>query len=185
MIPATPASPASSAASPPTATRAIDYARPVFVENQRFSKWWVWVLLLIPAAVVVVTCIYFLSRFPSRPAQALLFPLAVSLAAPALMMLMRMNLVISGQAVVARFFPLRRRIEIAEIASFRVITYTIRDFGGWGIKWARDGTLVLNVSGNRAIRIHRRNGKSLILGTQRPDDFAAALAELGVPREAD
>ena len=82
-------------------------------------------------------------------------------------------------------FPLRRRIAIAEIASFRALTYTLRDFGGWGIKWARDGSLVLNVSGNRAIRINRRRGKSLILGTKRPDEFAAALEGLGVPREPD
>jgi hypothetical protein len=170
---------------PPPARQPLEYARPLFAESQAFSKRWVWVLLLLPAAVVLVTCIYFWSRFPLRRANALLFPLAVSLAAPALMMLIRMTVVVTGQSVTARFFPLRRRIAISEIASFRAITYTLRDFGGWGIKWAHDGSLVLNVSGNRAIRINRRRGKSLILGTQRPAEFAMALEELGVAREPD
>jgi len=170
---------------PPSIGRPLDYARPLFAESQTFNKWWLWVLLLIPGAVVLVTCIYFWTRFPVRRANALLFPLAVSLAAPAILMGMRMSVAVTSQSLAAKFFLLRRRIAIAEIASFRSITYGLRDFGGWGIKWARDGSLVLNVSGNRAIRINRRRGKSLILGTQRPEEFAAALEELGVVREPD
>jgi hypothetical protein len=169
----------------PPARRPLDYARPLFAESQAFTKWRIWVLLLIPAAVVLVTFIYVWTRFPLRRSNALLFPLGISLAAPALLMLMRMSVVVTSESLTARFFPLRRRIAIADIASFRAITYTLRDFGGWGIKWARDRSLVLNVSGNRAMRINRRRGKSLILGTQRPEEFAAALEELGVAREAD
>ena len=139
--------------------------------------------MLIPMSASVVVVVIFISQPRSR--GALLFPMMLSLTVPVMMATMRMSVVVTSEQVTARFFPLRRRISIAEIASFRAMTYTLRDFGGWGIKWARDGSLVLNVSGNRAIRINRRRGKSLILGTQRPDEFAAALEALGVPREPD
>ena len=165
----------------------IDYARPRFIENQRFTQWWVWAVMIVPALIAVGTIIYFvakLSLFSAR-LHMLLLTLAIPLAVPALFFVMRLNIVLTSQHLTARFFPMRRRIELSDMTSFRAITYTLRDFGGWGIKWARDGSLVLNVSGNRAIRINRRSGKSLILGTQRADDFAAALEELGITREPD
>jgi hypothetical protein len=172
---------------PRPASAPIDYARPVFLEDQRFSQWWIWVLLLVPVAISIVTMTFFLARVSiwSRQLHALMAALALPLATPILFLAMRMNVVLTGQRLTARFFPIRRRIELADITSFRVIAYTLRDFGGWGIKWARDRSLVLSVSGNRAIRINRRSGKSLILGTQRPDEFAAVLQELGVARELD
>jgi hypothetical protein len=165
----------------------IDYARPVFVENQRFTQWWVWVILMIPTVLAIGVLVYFAVRLSpwSYRLRSMLPAMALSLATPTLFFVLRMNVVLTGQRLTVRFFPIRRRIDVAEITSFRAITYTLRDFGGWGIKWARDRTLVLNVSGNRAIRINRRSGKSLILGTQRPEEFAAALMELGVRREPD
>ena len=165
----------------------IEYARPLFVENQRFTQWYVWVLLLAPVAVSIGMLVFVLARTSiwSRRFHILLATLALPLATPILFFAMRMNVVLTGERLTARFFPIRRRLDLTDVTSFRVITYTVRDFGGWGIKWARDGSMVLNVSGNRAIRINRRNGKSLILGTQRADDFAAALQELGVTREPD
>ena len=174
--------PPPSSASPP-----IDYARPIFVENQRFTQWWLWVVLLVPVAISLGTMAFFLSRVSvwSRQLHVLMAALALPLATPVLFLAMRMNVVLTGQRLTARFFPIRRRIEIVDVTSFRVLTYTIGDFGGWGIKWARDRSMVMSVSGNRAIRVNRRTGKSLILGTQRPDDFAAALQELGVTREPD
>jgi len=165
----------------------IEYARTLFAEQQRFTQWWLWVMLSLPVALSIGFSAYFLAHLSifSRRLHLLLMVMSLSFITPILFFGLRMSVVVTSQHLTARFVPLRRRIAISDIASFRVLTYTIRDFGGWGIKWARDGTLVLNVSGNRAVRINRRKGKSLILGTQRPDEFAAALTEMGVPREPD
>jgi len=168
---------------PPATNPPLEYARPMFVEIQRITQWWVWALMLIPMALALFVVVLFLARPQLR--GALLLPVALSVTVMAMTLTMRLGVAVTSQQVIARFLLLRRRIAISEIASFRSITYGLRDFGGWGIKWARDGTLVLNISGNRAIRIKRRRGKSLILGTQRPDEFAAALQALGVPREPD
>jgi hypothetical protein len=165
----------------------VDYARPLFVEYQRFTQWYLSVLLLVPVAISIGMMAFFLSRISvwSRQLHMLLVALALPLATPILFLAMRMNVVLTGERLTVRFFPVRRRVALEDVTSFRVITYTIRDFGGWGIKWARDRSMVLNVSGNRAIRINRRSGKSLIIGTQRAEDFAAALEDLGVQREPD
>jgi len=168
---------------PPATNPPLEYARPMFVEIQRITQWWVWALMLIPMALALFVVVLFLARPQLR--GALLLPVALSVTVMAMTLTMRLGIAVTSQQVIARFFLLRRRIAISEIESFRAITYTLRDFGGWGIKWARDGSLVLNISGNRAIRLNRRSGKALILGTQRPDEFAAALEALGVPREPD
>ena len=137
--------------------------------------------------VAVGFIVYFVSRLSvySRQLHVLLLAMSLTLATPVLLLVLRMSVVLTGEHLTVRFFPIRRRIELADITSFRAITYTLFDFGGWGIKWGRDGSLVLNVSGNRAIRINRRSGKSIIIGTQRVDDFATALDALGVKRDSD
>jgi hypothetical protein len=111
--------------------------------------------------------------------------MSLSFITPILFFGLRMSVVVTSQHLTARFVPLvvgsRSRTSPRSACSLT----RSRDFGGWGIKWARDGTLVLNVSGNRAVRINRLKGKSLMLGTQRPMNSRTALTEMGVPREPD
>ena len=172
---------------PPAEPQPIDYARPLFVEDQRFTQWWLWIVLVLPAALAAGVIVFLAWRglIWTSPGRKLLLAMALPLAVPVLFAVLRMNVVLTGQRLTVRFFPVRRRIDVADIRSFRPLTYTLRDFGGWGMKRAKDGSMVLNVSGDRAIRINRRSGKSLIIGTQRAEAFAAALEALGVAREPD
>lgn len=73
-------------------------------------------------------------------------------------------------------FPLyRRRIPLAEIARAEAVTYSpLADYGGWGIRWGRNGAAV-NARGCRGVLLTLRCGKRLLIGSQRPDALAAAL----------
>ena len=73
-------------------------------------------------------------------------------------------------------FPLyRRRIARAAIASAEAVTYSpIADYGGWGIKWGRGG-IALNARGNRGVQLTLRDGRRVLIGSQKPDALAEAL----------
>ena len=73
-------------------------------------------------------------------------------------------------------FPLfLRRIRLDEIASAQADTYApIREYGGWGIKGV-PGNSALNARGNRGVRLTLRDGRRVLIGSQRPEELAEAL----------
>jgi hypothetical protein len=77
-----------------------------------------------------------------------------------------------------RFFPLHRRtqhIRTDEIESCEVMTYRpIRDFGGWGIRRGPKGR-AYNVFGNRGAYLTFRDGKRLLVGSQKPQMLVDAI----------
>lgn len=74
-------------------------------------------------------------------------------------------------------FPLyRRSIARADIVSFEAVTYSpLAEYGGWGIKWGRSG-LALNARGDRGVRLMLTDGRRVLVGSQRAEELAAALA---------
>ncbi len=75
-------------------------------------------------------------------------------------------------------FPLyRRRIRLADITAAEAVTYSpLVEYGGWGIK-GLPGNSAINARGNRGVRLTLRDGRRILIGSQRPDELAAALAE--------
>jgi hypothetical protein len=71
----------------------------------------------------------------------------------------------------------RRLIPLDQIRGVEVVHYRPWiDCGGWGIRRMRDGTRVLNARGNRAVRIILNDGTRYLIGSQRPEELAMALA---------
>jgi len=69
----------------------------------------------------------------------------------------------------------RTRIDAAQWRSWEPTTFdAVRDFGGYGLR--RDGTTRAYVAaGSRGIRLTLTDDSLVILGTDRPNDLAAAL----------
>jgi len=87
---------------------------------------------------------------------------------------------VTRDAVEVRFgylLPMyRRTIARADIAEARAETYSpIGEFGGWGIR-GLGGNVALNARGNRGVRLTLRDGRRILIGSQRPEELAAALA---------
>ena len=74
------------------------------------------------------------------------------------------------------FLPLyRRRIPLTKIESAEAVTYApIAEYGGWGIRgWGAN--TALNARGNRGVRLTLRDGRRVLVGSQRPDALANAV----------
>jgi len=56
-----------------------------------------------------------------------------------------------------------------------VLTYSpISDYGGWGIRYGSIGK-AYNVSGNRGVQLELLNGERILIGSQKPEELAAAI----------
>jgi hypothetical protein len=77
-----------------------------------------------------------------------------------------------------RFFPFHRRprvIDLENIESVEAVRYSpLRDYGGWGIRHGSAGK-AYNVSGNQGVVLRLKNGKTVLLGSQRYEELAAAI----------
>jgi hypothetical protein len=113
---------------------------------------------------------------PSRVTGASLIVVGVTCAVIFLVPWLRVE--VQGATLSYRFFPLQRKpriVDLREIRAARAVTYRpIRDYGGWGIRLGAKGW-AYNVSGDRGVELEMTNGTLLLIGSQRPEDLAAAI----------
>lgn len=72
-------------------------------------------------------------------------------------------------------FP-RKSWPVSEIASCEAVTYRpLVHYGGWGWKWSLRRGPAYTMRGNRGVMVRRTNGKQFLIGSQRPEELAAAI----------
>jgi len=67
-----------------------------------------------------------------------------------------------------------------EISSFEVRKYKpIKEYGGWGIKQGKKTVgKAYNVHGNLGLQLYLKNGKKVLIGTQRGEAIARAMTKM-------
>jgi hypothetical protein len=147
----------------------------IFEENQSFRQPWLWTLMLASLAGLVAALVLVPeARVP------LLIVLGFSLAAFLLLFSMKMTVRVGDEFIYIRFFPIwKKTIPLAEIVRSEVRTYRpILEYGGWGIRYSPYGKgWAYNVSGNQGVQLELVNGKRILIGSQRAEELARAIAE--------
>jgi hypothetical protein len=155
---------------------------PLFREEQWFSPWLFW-----PQAMGIPLFGFALFLFTGEP-LALLVALVVGSLFIALFLLMRLITEVHEDGVYVRLFPMPfRRIAVADIASASPRTYRpIREYGGWGIRITWRHGRAYNARGNQGVQLVLKGGRRVLIGSQQPEDLAAAIAACqlaGVPAD--
>jgi hypothetical protein len=167
---------------------------PLFHEEQQFRQPWLWVLLgtvgLAQLAIFgygMVSQLVFGRPWGDRPMgdlPLLIVGCSVLLTWVVLLLLFSaMGLVteVRGDGLRLRFFPFHLRplvFQPGELRSWVAVTYSpLWEYGGWGIRWSPKGK-AYNVSGNRGVMLTFRDGRRLLVGSQKPEELAAALGRM-------
>ena len=80
-----------------------------------------------------------------------------------------------------RFGFLRHVVDLSEVVAVEVVDYRpIRQFGGWGWRWGREGTRQFAMSGATAVKVTQADDRAVFLGSDDPANLAAAI-ERAVP----
>lgn len=157
----------------------------VFEEKQSMIRyWWIIIPLLLPVIIVVLAGI----QATDAAEKAEIFSsLWVVLGVDGLIMflfnIMRLHNRIDRSGVSFSYTPFIRlqQYNWQDIEKVWVRKYKpIAEFGGWGIKSinrAKKG-VAYNVWGNKGLQLELKNGKKILIGTQKPDEMAAFLKRL-------
>jgi len=141
---------------------------PVFRERQQFRQLWLWGLLGGLAFLMVVLG-------PEAWAGVIILS-----AVGGLVYSLRLETEVRTDGIYVKMWPIHwsfRRIPWSEIERYESTRYRpLREFGGWGIRWV-PGKLAYNVSGNRGVWIERMDGRTILIGSQRAEEFARAIDE--------
>lgn len=144
-------------------------SRVYFKEIQKFTQWWLWLLLLSVGALL----------FYAGPANlGALILIVISL----LFLSLRLITTVDEQGIRFRFFPfVKRTYRWDEIRSARLVNYGF--VGGWGIRLFTSYGTIYNVGGNKGLAVELKNGKKFCLGTQKPQELQEIL--LLIPSKND
>ncbi len=160
-----------------------DCASAFFREDQRFKQWWVWLLVIVAAASAwwaMVQQVVLDKPFGENPAPdwgVWLFFVLAGLAFPLLMGSIRLRTEVTADRVSIRYRPfVRRSIPLAEIEQATARTYhPVREYGGWGVKGWSSRNIAYNVSGSQGVQLRLKDGRRVLLGSQRTEELARII----------
>ena len=153
-------------------------------EVQRVTQWWVWGLVLLLAAFAVwgfVQQVVFDKPFGSHPAPDLavvILLIVFGLGLPAFLLSFHLKVDVTDEAIRLRVFPIwSRTISLSNIRECRPRVYRpLLEYGGWGIRWTPHRGWAYNVSGNGGVQLTLAKGRPVLIGSQQPEQLAAAIA---------
>ncbi|MCX7015272.1 MAG: DUF6141 family protein [Candidatus Sumerlaeota bacterium] len=165
---------------------------PLFREEQRLNQLWLWritqlilvitFLVVVGAGVAVVAMeLRHPSPFGAREAVLNLAILAAVALVVGLLTFLPFRLIaeVRRDGLYVRFIPFHRsflRFGWDEIETYEARAYRpILEYGGCGLRYSFRHGKAYNVSGNRGVQLVLKNGKRLLIGSQRADEFTAAI----------
>jgi hypothetical protein len=155
-----------------------------FKEEQKFTQWWLW-LILIPIGVLPVIGIYKQlitgERFGDKPMSdfGLIIFAIITFLLLGLFFVMKLKTSIDKNGIRMSFFPfVKKKVDWNELKNIKVVNYGF--IGGWGIRlWTKYGT-VYNIKGNKGLAIELKSGKKFLIGTQKESELSNILKKMPV-----
>jgi hypothetical protein len=157
-----------------------------FSETQRFSQWWLWLILgcaaLLP--VIIEGTAWQMGKQDSISATAIGVSVVMSVLFTFMFSFLLLRTWIGAEGVSYQFsffhrIPVKHSWD--DIAQAYVRQYKpLREFGGWGIRYGmkKGRGMAFNISGNKGLQLVLKNGKNILIGTRRPDEIHALLTAL-------
>ncbi len=156
----------------------------VFKEEQRFTQTWLIALLGISVIIpIILITKEYLEKNSSMTTNEFLLTLGGIIVSLSLIFFFKLTTRIDEHGVHYQFFPFHlsfRLIKWSEINKAYVRTYNpISEYGGWGLKggafWNKKSGTAINISGDIGIQLELKNGKKLLIGTQKENSAKQVL----------
>lgn len=159
-------------------------AKILFKEEQRFTQWWLW-LLLIGIGLIPIIGIYnqiiLGKEFGDNPMSnlGLIIFSIFTLLFIALFRIIKLKTEISTTELKFKLFPfVSKNLNWKDIASVNIVDYGF--LGGWGIRmWTSFGT-VYNINGKIGLAVELKNGSKFLIGTQKENELKIVIKEINL-----
>lgn len=165
----------------------------LFSEKQRFTQWWIWLILIGINGMFVyalITQVFYDIQFGDNPMSdtGLWISFTISVLFTFFMFNLRLETIIRKEGIYVRFFPIHFKakfISWEKVKSVNVRQYSpMKEYGGWGIKYSRLGNgRAFSVSGKSGLQLEFRDGEKLLIGTEKGEVLMTVLQKMGIPKE--
>ena len=154
-----------------------------FKEKQKFTQWWIW-LILIGLSIIPIYGIYEqlikgnpVGNKPVSDAGMIILSIFIF---GFIYFNWYMTLIteINDNGIKMRFVPfLKKNIKWSELKSMKIVNY---GFVGYGIRLGSKYGTVYNINGNKGLAIELKNGKKFVIGTQNETELNSTLKKMPV-----
>jgi len=157
-----------------------------FMEMQKFRQKWIILIVGVIALLswwAFIQQIVFESPFGSNPAPDYVIYILLAIfgiALPLFIFGYRMETVVNADFILVKMTLLGKRlIQIDEIKECYAREYRpIMEYGGWGWRWSPSMGVAYNVTGNKGVQLKLKNGRMILIGSQRPEQLAERINNL-------
>ena len=153
----------------------------VFKEVQRFTQLWIIILMAVSSILPFTLIIQNYQKKSNSNLSELTATLVFVTLVHGIVFLFKLKTRIDEKGIHYKFFPFHfsfKLISWEEIEKVYLRTYKpIAEYGGWGLKggWSSSKGKAINVSGHIGIQLELKNGKRLLIGTQKKDQVAQII----------
>lgn len=160
----------------------------LFSETQKFKQLWIWFILLVVNGIFLIAIYQQIIQgnpMGDKPMSdvGLLIAALISLSMTLLFINFRLDTQIKEDGIYVRFFPFNisyRHHSWETIEKAYIREYSpIKEYGGWGIRYSFNGRgKAMNISGRIGLQLEFKNGKKLLIGTNKAEDIKPILSKL-------
>lgn len=143
----------------------------IFYEEQKFDQKWLRILIFV--SFVAFILLFFFVKNGYIIGGLIGIPIVV------LILLLKLKTIITAEGITVRFFPLYvfdKTLPWSSIASLHVRKYRpLTEYGGWGVRFSQKYGLAFTTKGRNGLQIELKNGKKLLIGTQKSEKLKEIL----------
>lgn len=160
----------------------------IFHEVQRFSLWF-----RLPFAFSIPILIL-IAGFPEKVfglrqdllelswlVWAAIFLIFFSIVISIFFAMVKLETRVRRDGLYVRVFPFHtdyKKFTAESLSEYYVCKYRpLLEYGGWGIRFGKSGK-AYNMRGNKGVQLVFKDGKRLLIGSQRPDELAEAMSSI-------
>ena len=165
----------------------------LFTETQKFTQWWLWLILLGINAMFgygMYKQLYLREIFGDNPMSnsGLIVVSLLMFLFSFFFYIMRLETFVKNDGIFVRFFPIQitfKKYNWETLTKCYVRKYSpISEYGGWGFRYGIFGSgKALNVSGNLGLQLEISNKSKLLIGTNKPEELNKVLKEINQIRQ--
>ncbi len=154
-----------------------------FKEKQKFTQWWIWLILIGLGAIAVygfIQQIVFGVEFGNKPMSNVGIIIFTLFVFGFIYFNWYMTLIteITNGGIKMRFVPfVKKEIQWSELKSAKIVGC---GFVGYGIRLGSKYGTVYNMNGNKGLAIELNNGKKFVIGTQKEMELKNVVEKMPV-----
>ncbi len=159
-----------------------------FVEKQRFTQWWIWLLFLLISAVIGVGAYVQLvlnQPFGNNPMSNTGLVVFIGLWIVFLLFFFTISLrtEIDQTKITIQYIPFiwrKKNFEFNDLDKLYLKTYSpIMDYGGWGLRYSLSGKgKAYTISGKIGLQLEFKDGKKILIGTKQNEALNLFLKQI-------